>query len=386
MKIVNFVTEAVFDIDADGNIWAMAGFGDDLWSELLETFDAVRILARCRRVSSSELTVPITAPEVELVALPYYHGPMQFLVHSPKILWHLKITLKLEGVFLLRLPGTFGSFLSEILRYNKKLYGVQLVGDPYEVLSLNGQNFFYRIIRYLLTSLTKRAVMGASSVNYVTKYTLQKRYPANTNAKTFAFSDIKIDSNWNKIARVRNISDNCRLFLCGSLAQLYKGADLLIDVVALLRDQGVRVHAVIAGDGFYRSQLESQARDRDLSKDVQFLGTISEVDVREELSRADIFVMPSRTEGMPRALIEAMSAGLPAVGTNVGGIVELLDESYRFDVDNVEQFSKILIQLISDKDVYREQSIRNLEFSKQFSYGNLQSLRKSFYQSLMDII
>jgi glycosyltransferase involved in cell wall biosynthesis len=386
VKIVNFVTEAVFDIDANGNVWAMAGFGDDLWSELLETFDAVRILARCRRVSSSKLTVRITAPEVELVALPYYHGPTQFLVRSPKILGYLKTALKLEGIFLLRLPGTFGSFLSEILRFNNRLYGVQLVGDPYEVLSLKGRNVFYLIIRYLLTVLTKRAVNGSSVINYVTNCTLQKRYPSNIYAKTFAFSDINLDIDWFKIAPIRNISDNPRLFLCGSLAQLYKGADLLIDAVALMRDQGVSVHAVIAGDGFYRSKLESQARDRDLGEDVKFLGTISKADVREELSRADIFVMPSRTEGMPRALIEAMAAGLPAVGANVGGIVELLDESYRFDVNNVEQFSKILMNLISDKDAYTEQSARNLEFSKKFCRDNLQPVRKKFYQALKDIM
>ncbi|GAB3976194.1 glycosyltransferase family 4 protein [Plantactinospora veratri] len=79
------------------------------------------------------------------------------------------------------------------------------------------------------------------------------------------------------------------------------------------------------GDGRYRPRLERLATDLGVRRQVHFTGTISAAtEVRRQLDAADLFVMPSRTEGLPKALIEAMARGLPAVATSVGGIPELL--------------------------------------------------------------
>ena len=70
-----------------------------------------------------------------------------------------------------------------------------------------------------------------------------------------------------------------------------------------------------------RNGLKAKAlRDR-----VRFRGQLTTpVDVRAELDRADLFVLPSRQEGLPRAMIEAMARALPCIGSSVGGIPELL--------------------------------------------------------------
>lgn len=88
------------------------------------------------------------------------------------------------------------------------------------------------------------------------------------------------------------------------------------------------------GDGGYRSTLTKMASDQGIADRVKFLGWLAAGPaVRAELDRADLFVLPSRTEGLPRALVEAMARGLPCIGSTAGGIPELLRRSTWFHLE-----------------------------------------------------
>lgn len=97
-----------------------------------------------------------------------------------------------------------------------------------------------------------------------------------------------------------------------------KGFDLLIAAVRLLVGQGVPVELVIAGDGPERATLE-EAADR---LPVQFPGFV--VGIESVWASADIFCLPSRFEGLPLALLEAMMHGIPCVATDVGDVAAAL--------------------------------------------------------------
>jgi glycosyltransferase involved in cell wall biosynthesis len=81
---------------------------------------------------------------------------------------------------------------------------------------------------------------------------------------------------------------------------------------------------MIVGQGGLREELEAHAARLGIASHVRLLG--HREDVRDLLSLYDIFVLPSLSEGMPLALLEAMGAGLPAIATRVGGIVEVLED------------------------------------------------------------
>jgi glycosyltransferase involved in cell wall biosynthesis len=104
----------------------------------------------------------------------------------------------------------------------------------------------------------------------------------------------------------------------GSLGRLdpQKGYDVLIEALASLPD----TTAVLVGDGPARDDLEGLARDRGVGDRVLFTGWSSEP--RRYLSGFDVFVLPSRYEGFPLSIIEAMLAGLPVVATDVGSVSE----------------------------------------------------------------
>lgn len=113
----------------------------------------------------------------------------------------------------------------------------------------------------------------------------------------------------------------------GTLARLHpvKGLDVLVDALALLHGTDVpHIEATIVGDGPERAALERRVADRGLSGRVHFVGHRD--DVAAALSAMDVFVLPSRSEAFPNALIEAMASSLPVIATAVGGVPELVDD------------------------------------------------------------
>jgi len=104
-----------------------------------------------------------------------------------------------------------------------------------------------------------------------------------------------------------------------------KGVDVFLDACALLLKQGFAGSAVIAGDGPERARLEEQCGRQGLGSTVRFLGHVD--DVTAVYQGLDLFVLPSRSEGLPNALLEALRADVPVVSTTVGAVPEVVGSS-----------------------------------------------------------
>lgn len=115
-------------------------------------------------------------------------------------------------------------------------------------------------------------------------------------------------------------------FAVGTLCRLepVKGAGELLDAFLLAARTAPRLRLVIGGDGPLRGALLDRAREAGMAGRVRLDG--SWVRPEDLLPALDLFVLASRNEGMGRALVEAMAAGLPVAGTAVGGIPEVLEE------------------------------------------------------------
>jgi glycosyltransferase involved in cell wall biosynthesis len=102
-----------------------------------------------------------------------------------------------------------------------------------------------------------------------------------------------------------------------------KGVDVFLHAFADLARRGVRCSAVIAGDGPEREALHALAARLGIAPQVHFLGLVT--DVQSLYGELDLLVIPSRSEGLPNVLLEALRADLPAVSTRVGAVPEVLD-------------------------------------------------------------
>jgi glycosyltransferase involved in cell wall biosynthesis len=118
------------------------------------------------------------------------------------------------------------------------------------------------------------------------------------------------------------IDAGARVCLCVGRLHKQKGLDDLVAAAALLRNEPA-THVVVAGDGPDRAALQTAIDRASLGRRMHLLGQRD--DIPALLSRADLFVLSSRFEGLPSAVIEAMAAGLPVVATTAGGVGELVD-------------------------------------------------------------
>ncbi|MCS6922926.1 MAG: glycosyltransferase, partial [Fimbriimonadales bacterium] len=101
-----------------------------------------------------------------------------------------------------------------------------------------------------------------------------------------------------------------------------KNHEMLIRAFAQLRPPA-SARLLLVGEGELQPQMEQLVRDLGLAEQIRFLGVRS--DIPELLNASDIFVLPSRWEGNPMSVMEAMAAGLPVVATAVGGVPELVE-------------------------------------------------------------
>ncbi len=107
-----------------------------------------------------------------------------------------------------------------------------------------------------------------------------------------------------------------------------KGQVLLIQACAQLRDQGVRFHLTMVGDGPDRARVEAEITKLQLHAHVHLTGSLTQEGVRAELARSDAFVLPSLAEGIPVVLMEAMASYVPCISTPVNGIPELIEHGH----------------------------------------------------------
>jgi len=279
-------------------------------------------------------------------------------------------------------------------------YGLEVVGDPWDVFAPGVVRHPLRpfLRRYFWWQL-RRQCAGAAGVAYVTERALQKRYPIGEGQATsytsaslaapgsgyearraFVSSDVVVPVGELGSLDQPSGASRWRIVFVGSLEQLYKGPDVLLRALAMCWRQGLPAQLRLVGDGRYRAKLEQLAQRLGVGHAVEFLGTVAPGEpVYRELRRADLFVLPSRTEGLPRALIEAMAFGLPCIATNVGGIPELLAPEDLVTPGDVSGLAERIMSVLGSPARRQQMSERNRLRAADFSEPVLAGRRRAFY-------
>jgi glycosyltransferase involved in cell wall biosynthesis len=131
-----------------------------------------------------------------------------------------------------------------------------------------------------------------------------------------------------------------------------KGPDVFIDACRELVANGVRVRALVVGDGPLRRTLEAAVRSMGLARIVTFTGHVD--DVARLLGEADVLVRPSLTEGMPLAVLEAMAAGVCVVATAVPGNTDLIEDGVNgllFRAGDARDLAARVLRLVDRPDM-----------------------------------
>ena len=167
----------------------------------------------------------------------------------------------------------------------------------------------------------------------------------------------------------------------GSMGKtLYKGQDILIRSMEVLLPEFKNIKLLLVGGGVGRAKLEKLVHEKGLADSVVFCGHVKDRGKLEALlDQSDLFVFPSRTEGLPKALIEAMARGLPAVGTRDGGIVELLPEESLCAAGDVNGLADLIRKNLLDGARLSACGTRNYEKAREFEVSRIMSRRRAYY-------
>lgn len=339
----------------------------------------VSFLMRAKTVSESDISESFTQLDhrsFRFIEVPN-HKSVNSYSNKAKAVNIIKQAVKDHEVIIVRFPSAAGTIAFEhALNLNKPVL-VEVVACVFDALRYHGWQGKilapYKYARY--RSLMKKATHSI----YVTNEFLQRRYP--TTGRSIGCSDVVLkevseDTIQKRLEKIGKDQKPIVLGTVGTLDVQYKGQSDVIRAVAKLRDQGVIVHYHLVGQGD-DSRLRNLIQGLQIENLVHIIGPLPHKQVFQFIDDIDVYVQPSHTEGLPRAVIEAMSRAAPCIGTDVGGIPELIDRKMLFKKGNVNGIAQVLLTLTPD--VLANQAKRNYKMSHNYLKSSLNSKRKEFY-------
>lgn len=380
----------------NGNIYSNTTCDYNFWSRYLQVFDEVIVLARVCTIDRENLDKSTAnGIGVNFFELPYYIGPFQYLKKFCKLNKVIRQSVEKADCFILRIPGVISTILWRHLKKAGKPYGVEVIGNSLESIKTAGGN---KLLRISLSAIgprnQKKQCQDAVAAAYVSEFYLQREYPPGCWSTYYSTLDLPDDAIIEdagfeqRIASFKDVAESKRpLRIChaGTMEVAYKSQDVLLEAISICRANGLDVRLTLLGEGRLSDYCKSKARQLEIEKYVKFLGMLSAGDaVREQLDTADMFVLPSTTEGLPRIVIEAMARALPCIATNVGGIPELLSEEDMVPPADAEALAAKIILVSHDYQRMVKMSRRNLDVSKKYGMGELNRRRVEFYRKLVD--
>jgi glycosyltransferase involved in cell wall biosynthesis len=293
---VAVVSELRFDLAPDGSVWA-DGTAYSFWERYLDVFDGVTVIGRIREVREpGRGMVRSDGVGVNFARIPYYIGPWQYARVRHRVRRSALDAIGLSAAAIFRIGSPIAATIESAFRRLKRPFGVEVVGDPREVFAPGVVRHPLRPLwRWWFTRLQRRQCAAACGAAYVTEYTLQNKYPCR--AYSIGVSDVEIDSealigiNGVLVTHYSSVelreSDFCasprpalrkpgefRIVTVASLAQMYKGIDVLIDAAARVVASGTNLFVTVVGEGQYRGVLEARAKAAGLADRVRFIGRL----------------------------------------------------------------------------------------------------------------
>ncbi|WP_373893845.1 glycosyltransferase [Virgibacillus sp. CBA3643] len=381
MKIA-FVHSHYFIKDPQTNeVYSPGKFSYNTWSRFLEFCDELVVISRMRYLSDTdnkELLSRVSGERITFIGLSNINGISLMLNNYLKVQKEIREVAKTCDGIVARMPSNYSIIAIQTAKKLSVPYAVEMVGDPWDSLwnygSLKG-----KMIAPVTSLQNKFFLKNSPFVIYVTKEYLQKKYPSK--GITAYASNVELESvGLNELEKGigGEKKDFHTIGLIGSLSAKYKGIDTALKALKELRKyDDYKLEVVGDGDQSYWEEL---ARTIGVHENVLFKGVLKRGDLFNWLSTIDIYIQPSKTEGLPRALIEAMSVGCPAVASNVGGIPELLDDNYLHRPSDFIELAKKIKSIVNDKQILKSSSKSNIATAKEYKREVVEQKRSDFWK------
>ena len=318
-------------LHTDGHTYDTYGAYARYVLEFARHFDAVTVLAPTTDRPTYFSGVPLDAPNVTVAALPYFETHAQAYLRAPRIVRVFREYAAALDVINARGTAPLAYVLWWLTRKRGVPFLYHFSSDPFEMIARSPK---YRGLRRWFA----RAAYG---FEFAIQKAITRRNYAFTDGAALCDRLRRFTPNVEPIVLstllpedYRRRTDSCtgpsvRILYVGYLRQ-GKGLGDLIEAVGILRRGGRNVELELVGQGELRDALVSQARRLGVDQHVHFRGYLAlGPALNAGYDAADVFALPSLSEGSPRVVLEALGHSLPVVATPVGNIAELLDGGRR---------------------------------------------------------
>jgi len=386
MKLL-FVHDHSFYRAEDKTVYTGGSFPKNVWNNYLINFKTVDVYARNSNSLKSKNGVSSTE-NVSFYLTDKYTSVLNFIKNKKNIEKELESLVKEADVVLARLPSVLGFLAGSVaLRQNKPLW-VEQVGNAEEALSSHG-SLLGKIAAPFFDYQNKKIIRKADFASYVTESKLQKDYPVNTEALTVALSNAIINTILKEedLDKERFFGDVFRIGLIGGFDAKYKGQDILLNAISLL-EENIRKNIKISfiGKGDY-SWVVSLAENLNLKDNIDYMGPLEAGNqINGFLKTLSLYTQPSLTEGMPRATIEAMAMGCPVIGSNVGGIPDIVSDRFVHRRGSIKELSNHIKQLYMNRELLNNEGLLSLKKAIPYLKKNLDHKRIEFYNKMNNLI
>jgi glycosyltransferase involved in cell wall biosynthesis len=384
MKVV-FAHDYIFYQDAQSHVYSSGRLPYSVWQRYLEVFSHVTVAARFQDLTDSSLLPKLSlseGPGVDFLPIPSLSSPIALFTQRTGAMQKLEKAIAQADAVIARLPSEIGALAIEVARRLGKPWAVEMVACAWDAL-WNYGNWQGKVYAPIMMYRTQRQIRSASHVLYVTKQFLQHRYP--TQGLATACSDVRLPSLnttvlESRLAKIAQPHTPLTIGLIGSLNTQSKGVQTALKALSDCRHALPAFEFRVLGEGQFQSDWQALAQRYGLENCVRFCGALPGGDpVLQWLDAVDLYIQPSFQEGLPRALVEAMSRGCPALGSTAGGIPELLSPDCLHPPGNSHHLAKLIVQASQNPTWQLAQAQRNFQIAKDYTIVHLDKVRRDFW-------
>ncbi|MFC3420037.1 glycosyltransferase [Salinicoccus hispanicus] len=367
----------------DANHYYGIAHNNDLFNRYKVIAENIEALIRVKRINESEIQnfSELTLENFTVKEVPDVNSPTGILKNKIKANQVMQSAIRETDYVIVRLHSMIGlQALKYVKKYNKP-YLIELVGCPWDAYwnhSATG-----KLVAPYMYKKVKKEVWNSQYTLYVTNEFLQNRYPTkghSINCSNVIVEEVDGSVLSERISKIKNNDGNKTMIgTTASVAVKYKGQQYIIEALGKLKEKGINnFEYQLVGDG-NQDYLREVAKSNKVEDKVKFLGPKTHDEVLQWLDSIDLYAQPSKQEGLPRAVIEAMSRGLPSIGANTAGIPELLEKEYIFNRKmNIEEIANLLLSFNETNLI--EQAKRNFKVAEDYYYHKIEGRRSTFFK------
>lgn len=363
----------------------------DFYQRYLRVFEELRIANRViDEVELKKGRVLMEDPRIEIYPIPIFHGPIEYAKSYFAVGRAVNNAVLGCDAAILRLPSTVAQRISKQVINAGIPYATEIVFDARDGAN-TANNLLEKLLWRIIDRQMRRICAKADGVSCVTEKYLQRRY--------FSKKPNHFESYYSTLHLDRDFFTNARLYPDKKVLTIAhvdlqiglhsrKGTDIIIQALGWLKkEKGLIVNVQFAGDDWDNSteKILEYAKEQGVEEQVSCVGMLSRSELTSFLDHADLFVLPTKAEGLPRVIIEAIAKGLPTITTPASGNPELISADYLVPFHDVMTLAQKIELLVTNREEYERVSKKNYERSLQYEGTKLQSRRDEFYRKLKSL-